>query len=690
MGISQSLSDLALQQLMGEDAGVLLGWVRDRFTDQGQRVLDALHNANKRAWQTLEVALAGNSWWDKVKRLLAPREDQAFAREIQSFLDASPLAELPRKTEFREKCLRELQHARKQGIIPGGRLTAEEVACLADWWVRHTDKQAVQAAEEAALAGIARELEHHLCGSLAWLIQQRPHGGPSLLVQAVRYFFRREVEGDPEAFRGLTWVELAGPDVGRSSGFDLALGDEITPAALAESKPMPDLWPPPPTTPPTHLSPVPVGAAPPPPPPLLTPARTDQVHFSVTAPLAMIASASYILSVWVHREEQRPEVIARAQAEQSGKEVRARSKGPFRVARGTILDVFLTLPKFTIDEPTDTICWEGTIGNATFTIRIPPNLALGLYPGKVHVRAEGVLVARLDFIVEVGQREAPCDVLPSREQCPRTAFASYASQDREAVLARVQGIQKVSPRLEIFLDVASLRSGQRWLERLRAAIISKDIFYLFWSLHASRSEWVEWEWRTALAARGVDYIDPVPLAPPEEVPPPRELADHLHFNDWVLAYMRPREAPEGQPALPTLLQPAAAIAAPSHLPTAPATAAPTVGAGTIPANAQPRLRVLRGQKPNVEYPLVEGPNYIGRADGDVNIDLTEQEPPDRVRCASRQALILFGKGQISLLALATAAEPTYLNRTEVQPGQPQPLKVHDIIQIGTVQLKLVV
>jgi hypothetical protein len=100
--------------------------------------------------------------------------------------------------------------------------------------------------------------------------------------------------------------------------------------------------------------------------------------------------------------------------------------------------------------------------------------------------------------------------------------------------------------------------------------------------------------------------------------------------------------------------------------------------------------VLRGQKLKVEYPIVEGPNYIGRADGLVHIDLTDQEPPDRVRCSSRQVLILFGNGRMSLLPLATAEEPTYLNREKVEPGEPQPLKVNDVIQIGTVQLKLVV
>src|SRR5439155_11200967 len=111
--------------------------------------------------------------------------------------------------------------------------------------------------------------------------------------------------------------------------------------------------------------------------------------------------------------------------------------------------------------------------------------------------------ARLHFTVEVGPRAVPSDTLRAREERPRTAFASYASPDRDAVLARVQGIQKALPDLNVFLDVASLRSGERWEERLRAELTSRDVFYLFWSSHAKQSSWVEWEWRTALAERGI-------------------------------------------------------------------------------------------------------------------------------------------------------------------------------------------
>ena len=104
--------------------------------------------------------------------------------------------------------------------------------------------------------------------------------------------------------------------------------------------------------------------------------------------------------------------------------------------------------------------------------------------------------------------------------------------------------------------------------------------------------------------------------------------------------------------------------------------------------AQPRLLVLRGQKRNVEYPLYEGLNFLGRADEKpVDIDLEDQEPPDRVWTSRQHACISIEENQMFIEDL-NSANGTYVNRTRVYPGQKRPLGVNDVIQIGTVQLKV--
>ena len=98
--------------------------------------------------------------------------------------------------------------------------------------------------------------------------------------------------------------------------------------------------------------------------------------------------------------------------------------------------------------------------------------------------------------------------------------------------------------------------------------------------------------------------------------------------------------------------------------------------------------MLRGQRRNVEYPVFEGLNFIGRADEKpVDIDLEDQEPPDRVWCSRQHACISFENDQLAIEDL-NSSNGTYVNRTRVYPGQKRPLGVNDIIQIGNVQLKV--
>src|SRR5204863_5952082 len=115
---------------------------------------------------------------------------------------------------------------------------------------------------------------------------------------------------------------------------------------------------------------------------------------------------------------------------------------------------------------------------------------------------------------------------------------------------------------------------------------------------------------------------------------------------------------------------------------APAAAAP------LPAGSQPKLVVLRGLRINAEYPLYEGHNFIGRVDEKpVDIDLEDQEPPDRIWSSRQHALITFEDGQLIIEDL-NSANGTFVNRTRVLPGQKRPLQLNDVIQIGTVQMKV--
>ena len=268
---------------------------------------------------------------------------------------------------------------------------------------------------------------------------------------------------------------------------------------------------------------------------------SDPVHFAVTCSHNVVPASSFVLNVWAYLQIHQGEVERQAKNALGGAKPYVQSVGPSKVARGTVLSVSLRIDELTTDALEGTILWDGEIGNVTFSISVPNGISRGTKSGFATVHVGSLRIAAIHFFITIGQKATSSDQVFSRGVKHRTAFASYASEDRDAVLARIQGIQKVAPKLDVFLDVLNLRSGEDRSKRLWKEIPSRDIFYLFWSESASRSNWVEIEWRCALEARGLDFIDPVPLVSPSKVPPPRELASR-HFNDWVLAFMR------GQPS----------------------------------------------------------------------------------------------------------------------------------------------
>lgn len=209
-------------------------------------------------------------------------------------------------------------------------------------------------------------------------------------------------------------------------------------------------------------------------------------------------------------------------------------------------------------------------------------------------------------------------------------------------------------------------------------------------------------------------VDPVPVATPEPMPmaavleetvpmaqavPAAALEATVPVAEAIAAPVVAEEMPPMAEAVPAEPFAAAVVEAPPPAPVeapaepaAPAAAAPAVPAAETPAKlpdgAQPKLVVVRGQKIGAEFPIYPDLNFIGRADEKpVDIDLEDQEPPDRVWCSRQHALLTLEEGIITIEDL-NSANGTYVNRTRVYPGQKRPLNVGDTIQIGNVQMKL--
>jgi FHA domain len=105
---------------------------------------------------------------------------------------------------------------------------------------------------------------------------------------------------------------------------------------------------------------------------------------------------------------------------------------------------------------------------------------------------------------------------------------------------------------------------------------------------------------------------------------------------------------------------------------------------------KPHLLVIRGEKVDVQYTIYPGKNYLGRNDDKpVDIDLESQEPADRIWTSRQHAVISFENGLLTIEDL-NSLNGTFVNRMRVHPGQVRALQANDTVQVGTVQLRVIV
>jgi len=200
-----------------------------------------------------------------------------------------------------------------------------------------------------------------------------------------------------------------------------------------------------------------------------------------------------------------------------------------RWADGTRVRVRMTLMGTQAAPVEEEFVWRSASNIVDFPVEVPALGAPSTLMPRLEVLVEGVRVASIVLTVVVGSSSAPDERMTVSTTPARTAFASYAHEDRQRVLDRLASV-RIAAGLEIWLDHLSLVPSQVWKDQIERKIATSDLFLLFWSLSAKESEWVTWEWKLALAKKPRDRFQVHPL---EYAPPPPELAD-LQMDDVLM------------------------------------------------------------------------------------------------------------------------------------------------------------
>lgn len=257
--------------------------------------------------------------------------------------------------------------------------------------------------------------------------------------------------------------------------------------------------------------------------------RMDQVQFSAVAPKEAMKGEYSIIQIFMYEQAFRS--VVEEALEMMETEAQEKKSGIHKVLENTRVKIVLSCKEMEIEDNELEQVWCGGYLQFDFAICPPEDLKKRQLLLTAQVYFDDVPATRL--MLTVRPTASYDEQIEMARQDIITAFVSYASQDRARVGALVQGMRKARPDMDIFFDVTTLRSGDDWESALYREIARRDILFLCWSRYARESEWVEREWRYALAQKGSDCIEPIPLEQPDICPPPRELSSK-HFNDSLL------------------------------------------------------------------------------------------------------------------------------------------------------------
>ena len=207
-------------------AGKVFDLIRQRLTDHGETLPKALTAANNRAWQAVAVALAGRGFFTSVKEFFTERTPRAFHEQVEAFLAQNADGFPGTSQEFRRSCLRELRLAEKAGLLAAGNPDPDNWARRAAAFRGLADPQGRIAEAHKAAAAVADALPRDYPHLTRLLKEATPPGQAPLLVAAFTFFFRRQVESNPELHRGLSFAGLRQLSARQETGFE-ALGQGL-------------------------------------------------------------------------------------------------------------------------------------------------------------------------------------------------------------------------------------------------------------------------------------------------------------------------------------------------------------------------------------------------------------------------------------------------------------------------------
>jgi TolB-like protein len=268
-----------------------------------------------------------------------------------------------------------------------------------------------------------------------------------------------------------------------------------------------------------------------------SPLSGDDVRFTVYRPSVMAPARWYQLLVFAHRIDvpgvtalptNRAERVRQEAARVLGRDaasyVSLAEDSAAAIPREGQLTFVPEIAGFRFNPPRASMDWLEDVQNVAFRMSADESLEGTTARGRLTVWWGAVLLAEMALVMRVSSTALDEETASESAAPFRKVFASYSRQDA-AVVRQLEAFASALGD-QYLIDVTSIRAGERWQPRIEQLIEEADVFQLFWSWNSIRSDYVQREWRHALAlgrenfVRPVYWEEPLPELPEHDLPPP--------------------------------------------------------------------------------------------------------------------------------------------------------------------------
>lgn len=261
-----------------------------------------------------------------------------------------------------------------------------------------------------------------------------------------------------------------------------------------------------------------------------------EVYSSIFAPAEVKCKLHMLVQVYLHLFEETESVKALAQESQKDAERRDYIPLQCKLKKGDKVDVLLNIYGETLlMSDKKSIIWQGSFTKCSFDYFVPKDIDVDELSCVAILTVNGVPMGEMRFITKIVEspRQLNTEMIAHKYN---KVFISYAHKDEAKVKSFHEGLKLAG--IEHFFDRNYLKTGDIFPQVIQDYINTADLFVLFWSENASKSEYVQKERNQALE-RAFPQVKPQQAAKlsiyPMSIEPraelPSDMKENYHFGE---------------------------------------------------------------------------------------------------------------------------------------------------------------